>query len=153
MKNLLWILPLLLGLVVLGCESSAPVYSNPESNQPVTAGGFDSGDARPVALMDADDAHHDDGDEEEIPLDEVPANVKQAAMDAVPGLVLEEAEKETENGIVVYSLEGTANGKEYEVEVSAAGKVLEIEEDDDDDDDDHDDDHDDDGDHDDDDDG
>ncbi len=76
----------------------------------------------------------------EIPLDQVPANIKKAAQAALPGLVLEEAERETEDGTVVYSLEGTADGEEYEVEVSAAGKVLEVERDDDDDDDDPDDD-------------
>ncbi len=71
----------------------------------------------------------------EIHLDQVPANIKKAAQAALPGLVLEEAERETEDGTVVYSLEGSADGEEYEVEVSAVGKVLEVERDDDDDDD------------------
>jgi hypothetical protein len=88
--------------------------------------------------------YHDD-DEEEISLDKVPDAVKNAAIAAVPGLKLDEAEKETENGTVVYNLEGTANGVHYEVEVTADGKVTEIEKDDGDDADDDDDDDDDDG--------
>ena len=73
----------------------------------------------------------DDGDEVEIPLSEVPANVLAAARAAVPGIVFEEAERETEDGRIVYELEGEANGKEYEIEVSADGTVLEVEEEDD----------------------
>ena len=123
MKSALCILGLLIGLVATGCYESAIAVD----------------DTRPVVAMAAVDADSDDG-EEEIPLDQVPANVKSAAQAAVPGLVLEEAERETEDGTVVYSLEGTADGQEYEVEVSAAGKVLEIEKEDDDDDGDEDDD-------------
>jgi hypothetical protein len=78
--------------------------------------------------------------EEEIPLDKVPAAVKDAAIAAVPGLKLVEAEKEIENGTVVYNLEGTVNGVEYEIEVTADGKVTEIEKEDGDDADDDDDD-------------
>ncbi|MFG0330081.1 MAG: PepSY domain-containing protein [Phycisphaerales bacterium] len=86
---------------------------------------------------DHDLAHDDDDDEDEIeiPLDEVPDHVKDAAIAAVPGIVLEEAEMETEDGVVVYDLEGEVDGVEYEVEVAEDGTVLEVEEDDDDDDD------------------
>jgi len=69
--------------------------------------------------------------EEEIPLSEVPAPVMTAAQGAVEGFVPEEAEVETEKGQMVYELEGqAADGKEYEIEISVDGKVLEIEEDD-----------------------
>jgi hypothetical protein len=85
-------------------------------------------------------AFMDDEGEAEVALDQVPEAVMKAARAAVPGIVIEEAEREVENGVLVYELEGTANGKEYEIEVSADGKVLEIEEDDEDDDDDDDDD-------------
>jgi hypothetical protein len=91
----------------------------------------------------------DHEDEHEIPLVDVPAEALQAARAAVDGITLEEAEVEEEDGQTVYVLEGEANGLEYEIEVTADGKVLEVEQDDedddDDDDDDHDDDHDDDG--------
>ena len=90
------------------------------------------------------------GSEEKIPLDAVPKPVIDAAMAAVPGLVIGEVERELENGVVVYDLEGMAGGVRVEVEVTAEGKVLEVErgeededdkegEDDDDDDDDDDD--------------
>ena len=68
--------------------------------------------------------------DKEIPLSEVPDVVMQAAMAAVDGIKFKEAEVEEEDGQTVYELEGKANGVEYEVEVSADGKVLEVEEDD-----------------------
>ena len=61
---------------------------------------------------------------EKIALDKVPAEVKAAAEKAVPGITLTEAEKETKKGVVVYELDGTANGKKYEIKVDASGKVL-----------------------------
>lgn len=67
-------------------------------------------------------------DEKSVPLSEVPAPALGAAQAAVEGIVLEEAEVETEKGQLVYSIEGEANGKEYEIEVTADGKVLEVEE-------------------------
>jgi len=70
--------------------------------------------------------------EEAIPLDKVPEKVMQAAVLAVPGIVLESAEREVEKGAVVYELTGKADGKTYEVEVDESGKVLEVEEGDDD---------------------
>ena len=72
----------------------------------------------------------EDDDDEEIALSEVPEVVKAAALAAVPGIVLEEAEREVEDGVTVYCLEGAADGVEYEIEVSAEGKVLETEVDD-----------------------
>ena len=80
-------------------------------------------EGRPAAVARADD------DGSAVPLDRVPAAAKQAAVDAVPGLVLERASRETEDGIVVYELEGTAGGHKVEVEVTAEGKILEIEKD------------------------
>jgi putative hemolysin len=65
-------------------------------------------------------------------LDEVPQAARDAALAAVPGLVLEEAETEVANGATVYCLEGKADGKEYEIEVTADGRVLEVESEDDD---------------------
>ncbi len=78
--------------------------------------------------------------DEKVALDAVPQQVKDAALAAVPGLVLEKAEREVEKGVLVYDLEGKAGGIRYEVEVTAAGKVTEIEKGDEDDDDDDDDD-------------
>jgi uncharacterized membrane protein YkoI len=74
------------------------------------------------------------GSEEDIPLDAVPKPVIDAAMAAVPGLVIDEVERELEKGVVVYDVEGKAGGVRVEVEVTAEGKVLEVERGDDDDD-------------------
>jgi uncharacterized membrane protein YkoI len=76
---------------------------------------------------DGDDGEDGDDDEQSIPLDQVPALVLQAALKAVPGLIVEEAELEVEDEVTVYGLAGTAGGKEVEVEVSAEGQVLEVE--------------------------
>jgi uncharacterized membrane protein YkoI len=72
--------------------------------------------------------------EEKLSLDAVPKPVIDAAMAAVPGLVIEQAERELEKGVVVYDLEGKAGGVRVEVEVTAEGKVLEVERGEDDDD-------------------
>ncbi|MHC4704743.1 MAG: PepSY domain-containing protein [Planctomycetota bacterium] len=73
--------------------------------------------------------------EKEIPLSEVPAAAMKAAQGAVEGIELTEAEVEKEDGRMVYDIEGTANGKEYTIEVTAEGEVLEVEEETEDDDD------------------
>ena len=65
----------------------------------------------------------------QISLDKIPEIVIAAAKTAVPGLDILEAEKELEWGKVVFELTGvnSSDGYFYEVEVSAKGKVLEIE--------------------------
>ena len=85
---------------------------------------------------EGDDDDDDDDDEEEVTLDEVPAAVKDTILANAQGGTIEEIERETEDGQVVYEAEVEINGKEYEIEVAADGTLLEIEEDDDDDDDD-----------------
>ena len=66
--------------------------------------------------------------EKEIPLSEVPAAAVMAAQGAVEGITLTEADVEKEDGQTVYDIEGTANCKEYTIEVTAEGEVLEVEE-------------------------
>jgi hypothetical protein len=77
--------------------------------------------------------------EEEIALSKVPAPALKAAEAAVDGIVIEEAVVEVEDGRTLYVLEGMADGQEYEIEVTSAGKVLEVEEEEEDEDDDEDD--------------
>ena len=74
-------------------------------------------------------------DEKEIPLSQVPAAAMKAAEDAVENITITEAEVEEEDGQMVYDLEGIANGIEYEIEVTADGKVLEVKQEDEDNDD------------------
>lgn len=87
--------------------------------------GYEADDDDDAAGEDFDD----DGDDEEveIPLSEVPQAAIDAAKAAVPGIVFEEAEREIEDGVTVYCLEGEAGGVEYEVEVTADGTVNEVE--------------------------
>jgi uncharacterized membrane protein YkoI len=86
----------------------------------------------PLLAPSCQSLHHEDEDEtQEITLDQVPAQVRAAANSAVTGFVLEQACTETEDGVLIYCLEGHADGKEYEIDISASGKVLEIESEDD----------------------
>jgi hypothetical protein len=66
--------------------------------------------------------------DEKVALDQAPAAVLKAAQDAVKGITLTEAERETKGAAVVYELKGNVGDKEYEVQVSADGKVLKVEE-------------------------
>lgn len=67
--------------------------------------------------------------ETEILLSDVPPQVLAAARTALPGIELSSAELEEENGEIVLELSGILDGKEYEIEISPDGQVLEIEED------------------------
>ena len=114
MKQLSWWLGVWMALWCVACSSSTTRVG-------------DGGSPNLKASRD----HH-------LALSELPAAVTSAAIAAVPGLVIESAEQEMEDGVAIYSLEGMANGKAYCVEVSLDGKVLQVEDDDDDDDDDED---------------
>jgi uncharacterized membrane protein YkoI len=82
---------------------------------------------------DSDDAFEADDDddvdemEEAIPLDQLPAHIVDAALAAVPGIELTEAEIEREGDARIYEVEGVLDGVEYEIEIDDAGVVLEIE--------------------------
>jgi uncharacterized membrane protein YkoI len=62
----------------------------------------------------------------EISVSQVPKAAMEAAQNAAKGVNLTEAEVEEEKGQTVYTLEGKADGKEYNIEVTAEGKVLEV---------------------------
>ncbi len=66
--------------------------------------------------------------EKDVPLSEVPREALEAAQGAVVGITITEAEMEKEDGETVYIFDGELNGKEYEIEVTPEGKVLEVEE-------------------------
>jgi len=69
-------------------------------------------------------------EDEDIPLSQVPENIKKIAEKAVNGLKLTEAE--LEDG--VYELKGYVEDRKYEVKITPKGKVVKIEKEDDDDD-------------------
>ncbi|MDR3632821.1 MAG: hypothetical protein P4L84_03240 [Isosphaeraceae bacterium] len=67
-------------------------------------------------------------DEDEIPLATVPSAVRLAAAKAVPDAKWAKAFKSTEDDETIYELTGSdSKGREIEVELTPAGKVLEIE--------------------------
>ena len=66
-----------------------------------------------------------DGD---LRIGQVPVEVRQAALKAVPGASLTSAFKETDEGKTTYELSGKdARGREIDVEVTARGVVLAVE--------------------------
>ncbi len=68
--------------------------------------------------------------EEKVAVKDLPEAVVKAIQDRFPGATILEAEKETENGQVVYEVDIKHDGTEYEVEVTEAGKIVEVERDD-----------------------
>jgi hypothetical protein len=76
--------------------------------------------------------------EEKVKLEDCPQAVQDTLKKASAGGKIEEIEKETEDGKVVYEAEVVIEGDEYEVKVAEDGKLLgkTLEDDDDDDDDD-----------------
>lgn len=76
--------------------------------------------------------------EETVTLDQLPAAVRATLENEAKGGTIDEIEKETEDGKVVYEAEITKNGKTYEVEIAEDGTLISSEADDDDDDDDND---------------
>ena len=114
LKTLSVLAPAALGLALCACAAASSTDSK---------NGADGSSAAPAGAALAESGES----EESIALDSVPSDVRSAAAGAVSGIVFSKAERETEKGATVYTLCGTANGKSYEVEVSAAGKVLEVE--------------------------
>jgi uncharacterized membrane protein YkoI len=63
-----------------------------------------------------------------VALDHIPAAVMEVARKELPGVKFEHALKFKQDGEDVYEIKGkTSAGKRCEIEVSASGKVLEIE--------------------------
>ncbi|MDD3118953.1 MAG: PepSY domain-containing protein [Victivallales bacterium] len=68
-----------------------------------------------------------DNEDEDISLAQVPAGVKSALTDAIPGLELSEAEIRKEGSLTIYELTGTAGDYDYEVQITGTGKILHLE--------------------------
>ena len=66
-------------------------------------------------------------DEEEVSLDQVPAEVRATLLKFAKGATIDEIERETKNGIVTYEAEWEVNGREIEVELTASGEVIGVE--------------------------
>ena len=85
--------------------------------------------ASPVTSAAVDDDDDDDGDEpeEELTLDQLPDGLLEAAEAALPGVEFTAASTEMELGGRVYELQGLGDTGRVEIELNAAGDVLEIE--------------------------
>jgi hypothetical protein len=59
--------------------------------------------------------------------DKLPKKVKDAINKRFPGAKITSAEKEIEGGKVVYDIELTQKGREYEMDIQENGTVIEIE--------------------------
>ncbi len=87
-------------------------------------------------IVTSEKEEDDDETEEEIDPVKLPAAVKKAIKKNYPGAKIKEAEKETEDGEVVYEVELILkDGSEIEVEFSPKGEIIEVEDSDEDDDD------------------
>ena len=68
--------------------------------------------------------------ERSIQIADVPAAAIAAAEGAVDGMQIASARVEAERGQMLYELRGTTGSQAYEIEVTADGRVLEVEADD-----------------------
>ena len=83
--------------------------------------------AAAIFLLTVTSACSDESNDVDIPVSEVPANIINIVQNALPGIVLSEAEKEIKDSTVVYELEGKLiNGKEYDIKITASGTILKI---------------------------
>lgn len=73
-------------------------------------------------------------DDQKVTLDQCPTAVQKTLNEQAKGGTIDEIEKETEDGKVIYSAEITKDGKTYDVEVGEDGTLIKSEADDEDDD-------------------
>ena len=64
---------------------------------------------------------------EKIAPDKLPQKIKDALNARFPGAKVTSAEKEKENGEIVYDLELTHEGRKYEMDIKEDGTIIEIE--------------------------
>lgn len=81
---------------------------------------------QPVAPGYTNDSDDFDND---IPKNEVPANVLAAAKAQIPGFVLTEANLQQRGATRLFELQGRANDRPYDLVITADGRVLHIERD------------------------
>src|SRR5688572_4378056 len=67
------------------------------------------------------------GGKADVPLEQVPQVIVDAAHERVEGITLIEAKLRTKKSGVVFKLEGVADGRSYRFKVDAAGTVLRVE--------------------------
>ena len=83
-----------------------------------------------VSLLPLACAHNEKGetsDAKKLSKSDVPAKVMDAVNSKFPGATIRSAEKETENGQVIYDIELTQNGRHHEMDIQENGAVAETE--------------------------
>ena len=73
--------------------------------------------------------YENDNFDNDIPKNEVPANVLAAAKAQIPGFILEEADLQQRGATRLFELQGRANDRPYHLNITADGRVLHIERD------------------------
>jgi len=68
-----------------------------------------------------------DDKEEKIPPDKLPAKILEAIKGRFPKAEITSAEKEKEDGKIVYDIELKSDGKKYEMDILEDGTIIEIE--------------------------
>lgn len=63
---------------------------------------------------------------EDLTIAQLPAAVRDAALKAVKGIELKEAERETKGSVVTYEVEGKVDGRKFEIKLTPKGKVIEV---------------------------
>jgi hypothetical protein len=66
---------------------------------------------------------------DDVPIEQLPEPVRQAVEDRFPGAQFRSAERETDDGATYYEVEIVHQGREYEVDVTPEGRILDVEED------------------------
>jgi len=92
----------------------------------------DDQDDDKTEMKDGKDADDENEQDDRVAVSDLPKAVADAAAAAQSGGKITEADKESENGSVVYSVNVTNNGKKFEVKIDASGKVISNKVDDDD---------------------
>lgn len=72
----------------------------------------------------ADEKNEQTHPQQKVTMDELPAAVKATVQRESQGKTVESMAKEQQNGKTVYEIEVVSNGKEQEIKISEAGKVL-----------------------------
>jgi len=86
-----------------------------------------SSDGKFLGYEKEDEDNEEDEDEAEIPLNQLPEKVKEAAMKYLGSLESGEAQKEVENGVTIYEVEIEKDGMDISAEFTEAGEILELE--------------------------
>ena len=84
--------------------------------------------------LEQDDDDEDDNGDEELSIDQVPAEVKETILKHAKGGTVKEIEREIRDGKASYEAEVIIGAKEYELEIAADGTLISKEAEDDDDD-------------------